>query len=82
MPFGTASRRDDLNRSVTLKTKARQETGYAWGLVIVDDVTNALLSGPSEVIASSRQDILQQAAATIQGFNCDIFVSLRNRPNN
>ena len=68
--------------SVILRNETGQETGYALAMVVVDSVTKVLLGGPDVGTAGSHQGILQEAASSVQSLNRDVFISLRNRPNN
>jgi len=68
--------------SAAVRNQAGAEIGYAWAIGTVDPVTKVLLDGPEIEIGGSNQDILQQAASSVQSINRNVFMSLRNRPNN
>ena len=68
--------------SVITRNQAQTQTGYAWASCTLNALTLVLLSGPTVDIAGSDQEILQQATSDVHSLNRDVFVSLRNRPNN
>ena len=82
VPLGQPADALIVINSVILSNKAGAETGYAWAMVVVDSVTKVLLEGPDVGTAGSHQGILQEAASSVQSLNRDVFISLRNRPNN
>ena len=68
--------------SVITRNQAQTQTGYAWASCTLNAVTFVLLSGPTVEIAGSPQQILQQATSDVQMLNHNVFISLRNQPNN
>ena len=68
--------------SVITRNQAQTQTGYAWASCTLNAVTFVLLSGPTVDIAGSPQQILQQATSDVQILNRNVFISLRNQPNN
>jgi len=68
--------------SIILMDRGFTKTGYVWASVVYDPATYVLLEGPNQYIAGSNQDIRQQAASDVQVLDRDVFISLRNQPNN